>query len=42
MNKRAIILALAALTAGPALAADPAAIDWSKVPTVKVPLFFPG
>jgi len=42
MNKSAFILALAALTAGPALAADPAAIDWSKVPTVKVPLFFPG
>ncbi len=42
MNKRAIILALAALIAGPALAADPAAIDWSKIPAVKVPLFYPG
>ncbi len=42
MNKRAIILAFAALIAGPALAADPAAIDWSKIPTVKVPLFYPG
>ena len=42
MNKRTIILAFAALIAGPALAADPAAIDWSKIPTVKVPLFYPG
>src|SRR3989344_3522050 len=42
MNKRAFILAFAALTAGPALAADPATIDWSKIPTVKVPLFYPG
>ncbi|MEK9133653.1 MAG: ethylbenzene dehydrogenase-related protein, partial [Pseudomonadota bacterium] len=42
MNKRTIILVLAALIAGPALAADPAAIDWSKIPTVKVPLFYPG
>jgi len=42
MNKRTLILAWAALTAGPALAADPAAIDWSKIPTVKVPLFYPG
>ena len=42
MNKRAFILAFAALTAGPALAADPAAIDWSKIPAVKVPLFYPG
>ena len=42
LNKRAFILVLAALIAGPALAADPAAIDWSKIPTVKVPLFYPG
>src|SRR3990172_3728433 len=42
MNKSAFILAFAALIAGPALAADPAAIDWSKIPTVKVPLFYPG
>jgi hypothetical protein len=42
MNKKTFILVCAALIAGPALAADPAAIDWSKVPTVKVPLFFPG
>jgi len=42
MNKKIFILAWAALAAGPALAADPAAIDWSKIPTVKVPLFYPG
>ena len=42
MNKSALILALAALTAGPALAADPAKIDWSKIPAVNVPVFYPG
>jgi len=42
MNKSAFILILAALAAGPALAADPAAIDWSKIPAVKVPVFYPG
>ncbi len=42
MNKTALILGCAALTAGSAMAADPATIDWSKVPTVKVPLFYPG
>ena len=42
MNKRALILACAALVAGPALSADPAAINWSKIPVVKVPLFYPG
>lgn len=48
MNKNAFALAFAALTAGSllsagsALAADAATIDWSKVPAVKVPLFYPG
>jgi hypothetical protein len=42
MNKSTFILAWFALIAGPALAADPAAIDWSRVPVVKVPLFYPG
>jgi len=42
MNKKKFILAFTALIAGPALAADPATIDWSKIPTVKVPLFYPG
>jgi hypothetical protein len=42
MNKKALFLAWTALTTGPALAADPATIDWSKVPATKVPLFYPG
>lgn len=42
MNKKTFILVWAALIAGPAMAADPAAIDWSKIPAVKVPLFYPG
>ncbi|MEW6331548.1 MAG: ethylbenzene dehydrogenase-related protein [Pseudomonadota bacterium] len=42
MNKRTFILAFAALVAGPALAADPATINWSKIPVVKIPLFYPG
>lgn len=42
MNKSAFILAWAALTAGPALAADPAGIDWSKIPAKTVTLFYPG
>lgn len=42
MNKSALILTLAALSAGPALAADPAKIDWSKIPAVNVPVFYPG
>ena len=42
MNNRVSILVFAALFAGPALAADPAAIDWSKIPVVKVPVFYPG
>ena len=32
----------AVLVAGTAVAADPASIDWSKVPTTTVPLFYPG
>lgn len=42
MNKSAFILAFAALTAGSALAADPAKINWPKVPVINVPLFYPG
>jgi len=42
MKKRALISVFATLIAGPTLAADPAAIDWSKIPAVKVPLFYPG
>ena len=42
MNKRVFILAWAALAAGPALAADPATIDWTKIPGKTVALFYPG
>jgi len=42
VKKTGLILACAALLAGPAIAADPATIDWSKVPTTTVPLFYPG
>lgn len=43
MNALKLIpFAIVALLAGSALAATPASIDWSKVPTVKVPLFYPG
>jgi len=42
MNKKAFSMVIAALIAGCALPADPGAIDWSKIPTVKVPLFYPG
>jgi hypothetical protein len=36
------MIGLAALTATPALAADPATIDWGKVPVANVTLFYPG
>lgn len=44
MKKRTWILALAlaAISAEPALAADPATIDWSKLPASTVTLFYPG
>jgi hypothetical protein len=35
-------MGLAVFAAGPALAADPASIDWSKVPAKSVTLFYPG
>lgn len=38
----AVISACAVMAAGSALAADPAKIDWKKIPTVEVPLFYPG
>jgi hypothetical protein len=37
-----ILLACAVLASASALAADPAKINWSKIPTVNVPLFYPG
>ena len=36
------VAVMGALGAGRALAADPATIDWAKVPTSKVTLFYPG
>lgn len=37
-----LLLIPALLAAGFAMAADPAKIDWSAIPTVTVPLFYPG
>jgi hypothetical protein len=42
MVRLALLLGLAALIAGPAMAADPATINWSNVPTNDVKLFYPG
>ena len=42
MKKTALAFSLAGLFAAPALAADPASIDWSKVPAKTVTLFYPG
>jgi hypothetical protein len=42
MKKTALAFSLAGLFAVPALAADPASIDWSKVPAKTVTLFYPG
>lgn len=38
----AVLSACAMMAAGSTLAADPAKIDWKKIPTVNVPLFYPG
>jgi Ethylbenzene dehydrogenase len=42
MRKIGLIVGLTALAVAPALAADPANIDWSKVPVANVTLFYPG
>ena len=42
MARIMMILGLAAFIVGPALAAEPADIDWSNVPTETVKLFYPG
>jgi hypothetical protein len=42
MRKTIMTLAAAAFAAGSALAADPATIDWAKVPTASFALFYPG
>ena len=42
MKKAILFLGLSALVAGPALAAESASIDWSKIPAKSVKLFYPG
>jgi hypothetical protein len=38
----ALVLALSAVATTPVIAADPATIDWSKIPTTNLTLFYPG
>jgi hypothetical protein len=42
MTRALLAFGACALLGLPALAADPATIDWSKVTATKVPLFYPG
>lgn len=42
MKRHILIVAIASSFAGPTLAADPAAIDWAKIPASTVTLFYPG
>ncbi len=42
MRKTALLFGFTALAAGPAMAANPATIDWAKVPASTVTLFYPG
>ena len=42
MRRATLVLGLSAIVAAPAMAADPASIDWSKIPATTVPLFYPG
>jgi hypothetical protein len=42
MKRTALFLGLAMIGMGSAIAADPAKINWAKVPAVSVPLFYPG
>lgn len=42
MKKHGLLAALIVLAAGPAFAANPATIDWSKISTNTVKLFYPG
>ena len=42
MKKSFMAIGLAALCAAPVWSADPASIDWSKIPATDVPLFYPG
>jgi hypothetical protein len=40
--KSTVLMLTTAIAAAPALAADPATIDWSKVPEKTIALFYPG
>jgi len=42
MKKTALILGMSTFAMGSAFAADPATIDWSKIPAANVALFYPG
>ena len=42
MKRTIMVLSVAAMAAGQVYAADPATIDWSKVPVTDVTLFYPG
>lgn len=42
MKKTILFLSLAAIGIGSAVAADPAKINWGKIPTAKVHMFYPG
>ena len=42
MNKSTVLLSAIAFFAAQAMAADPATIDWAKVPGKTVTLFYPG
>lgn len=42
MKRNALILTLSACCIGAATAADPATIDWSRIPATSVTLFYPG
>ena len=42
MKRTTIALCAATFAAWPALAAEPAKINWNRIPAVNVPLFYPG
>jgi hypothetical protein len=42
MNQKHLILSFSLFAACSAMAADPATIDWGKIPSTKVGLFYPG
>ncbi len=42
MKTVALLIGLTVLAVAPAMAADPAEIDWSKVPVANLTLFYPG